>query len=333
MPFFCMTGDHEVIWLELLWCVLFGLRRRQIIVHKSWKKITNIILVNLAGQDFIRNTVLSVLHCPRSRLHFAIVIGWKFWKSFFFKGDLAKMGSNNKNKNCYKLHVYKCYTEVKKASFCQKVWPYAGRDLCVDWHLTVHHGSPATTAPLSSLSVPALVLLHVHHADRHDGMVSGLNTISCAGSCCRCHCWVAILCSSWVRRMNYRACARIFSSLALHNRPPTHLLLTCSAGFRLPLTCWCWRGSGKVSSPGRLLHFFLYWCEHFLFIYLFIFRIIHLAFFSKLHYKSEIRQVFACVQTDFTINEILTFNYLFKKNKQKKTLFYPVCSLRSPWWQ
>lgn len=93
--------------------------------------------------------------------------------------------------------------------------------------------SPATTAPLSSLSVPALVLLHVHHADRHDGMVSGLDTISCAGSCCRCHCWVAVLCSSWVRRINYRACARIFSSLALHNRPPTHLLCRIPIAFDL----------------------------------------------------------------------------------------------------
>ena len=51
---------------------------------------------------------------------------------------------------------------------------------------------------LSLFSIPAFVFLHVHDSGCHDGLVSGLNTIGHHGCGCRCHCWMAVLCSDWV---------------------------------------------------------------------------------------------------------------------------------------
>lgn len=58
---------------------------------------------------------------------------------------------------------------------------------------------PALLPPFSILTV---LLLHVHHAGRHDGMVPGLATVGHPGSGCRCLAWMAFLCSGRVGDLN-----------------------------------------------------------------------------------------------------------------------------------
>lgn len=52
------------------------------------------------------------------------------------------------------------------------------------------------------LSILAVLLLHVHHAGRDDGMVPGLATVGHPGSGCRCPAWMAFLCSGRVGDLN-----------------------------------------------------------------------------------------------------------------------------------
>lgn len=129
---------------------------------------------------------------------------------------------------------------------------------CTEFFLTICYLSLLSFC----LSFPTFLFLYVYNAGRNDRVVSGLHAVSHWGCGCRCHRWMAVLCSDWVWRCRQRISqTHLFQCITLYTAR-VYFLCRAPIAFDLLVVKRQWKGFITWSAIALLLLLVRVFKEH-----------------------------------------------------------------------